>query len=203
MTPSPTAPRPPSRTSALAVVVFLVLICSPCLGLAGGLAYQSNQGLGRFTRWRSLAAPPETAVAFVTADPTRVYLTTVSDQVYVCEISQASPGQACWQPAEAPYAIDNETDFEHSVFSGDVPPPPGETTDQVYVSIFYGDAAFEARYALLTDGTVWVWEYGANSNQALLVLLAGPVVGLALGLVLVLALLAFNATRRRAEVSPR
>jgi hypothetical protein len=198
MTPSPAPARSPSSTSALAVVVFLILICSPCLGLGGGLVYQRSLGQGQFAFWRSLAAPPEAAVAFVTADPNRVYVTTVSDQVYVCEHNGAAADRDCWLLAEEPYTIDNETDFEHSVFSGQVPPPPGETTDVVYVSIFFADAAFEARYALLADGTVWVWEYGASSNQSLLVLLAGPVVGLALGGLLVTALLVWHLTRRRA-----
>ncbi|MCC7361185.1 MAG: hypothetical protein IT317_16995 [Anaerolineales bacterium] len=187
----------PSRASGLAVLIFLVLVCSPCLGLGGALAYQANDGPARFTRWRSLGAPPEAAVAFVAADPMVVYVETETGTVYACRPKRASSDGACWQPAAAPYDIDPEADFEHSVYSGDVPPPPGETRDVVFVSIFYADAAFEARYALLADGTIWVWEYSASSNLALLVLLAGPVVGLALGLVVIVILLIANARAQR------
>ncbi len=200
MTPSPaptTRTRPPSRTAGLAVVIFLVLICSPCLGLGGAVAYLGGQSGGQFAHWRSLAAPPETAVGFVAADPNQVYVATQSGQVYVCDHHQAPVNTQCWQPAEAPYAVEQETDYQHSVFAGEVPPPPGEAVDAVYVALFYAEVAFEARYVLLTDGTIWVWEYGTNSNGSLLVLLAGPVLGLALGGVVVGALLVVSATRRR------
>jgi len=198
--PNSPAARAPSRTSALAVIVFLVLICSPCLGLAGGAAYLQAERQGRLARWRPLAAPPEPAVAFVTADPNQVYVSTVSGQVYRCRHNSDPVDRQCWLLAEEPYTIASESDFEHSVFTGQVPPPPGDLTDVVYVSIFYADAAFEARYALLADGTVWVWEYAASSNMSLLVLLAGPVVGLVLGVIVVLALLVFAATQRRRAV---
>lgn len=201
MSPSTPAARAPSRTSALAVLVFLLLICSPCLGLGGGLAYLRLEGQGALARWRPLAALPETAVAFVTADPNRVYVSTVSGQVYVCRHNAPTDGQ-CWLLAEEPYTIASESDFEHSVFTGQVPPPPGDLIDTVYVSIFYGDAAFEARYALLADGSVWVWEYSASSNMALLVLLAGPVIGLVLGVLVALALLVIAAVRRRRAAAP-
>ena len=191
------ATRQPARTSGLAVVVCLLLVCSPCLGLAGGAAYLNVQGDGRFARWRSLAAPPEPAVSFVAADPFQVYVNTTSGQVYRCAHGQQPAGRQCWLLADEPYAITAETDFEHSVFGGAVPPPPGDTTDTVYVSLFQEDAAYEARYALLTDGTIWVWEYATDSNQSLIVLLAGPVLGLALGGVVVLALLSLSAARRR------
>jgi len=202
-TPAPAAhTRQPSRTSGLAVVVFLLLICSPCLGLGGGVAFLAGQSDGRFARWRSLAAPPETAESFVAADPFQVYVSTQSGQVYVCGHNQAPADGQCWRPAEAPYAVAAETDYEHSVFAGEAPPPPGDTTDAVYVALFRADAANEARYVLLTDGTVWVWEYATDANQSLLILLAGPVLGLALAGVVILALLVLSASqRRRAEAS--
>jgi hypothetical protein len=178
------------------------LVCSPCLGLVGGVVYLNGQSAGQFARWRTLSAPPETAVSFVAADPFRVYVSTLSGQVYVCDHDGAPVNSDCWLLAEEPYAIATDTDFERSVFSGEVPPPPGETTDAVYVSLIKAEAAYEARYVLLADGTVWVWEFGADSRQSLLVLLGGPVLGLALGGVVILALLVLNATRRRAGAAP-
>ncbi len=59
------------------------------------------------------------------------------------------------------------------------------------------ELGLEARYAVLSDGTVWVWEYSASSYASLIVLLAGPVVGLALGLIVVGVLVAANMARRR------
>jgi hypothetical protein len=197
MTANPPSAAPlPSRTSALAVVVFVILICSPCLGLGGGLAYLNAESAGRWARWRSLASPPEMAVGFVTADPSVVYVTTATGLVYACNHGGDPAGRSCWQAAEAPYTINSETDFERSVFSGAVPPPPGEVTDVVYTSLIYADAAYEARYALLADGSVWVWEYGGGAYGPLVVLLAGPVLGLALGVAAIVGLLVLNARRR-------
>ena len=84
-----TATRTPSRASGLAVLIFVILICSPCLGLGGALAYQSSSLAGGFNRWRALGAPPAPAVAFVAADPNVVYVATETGQVYACRPNRA------------------------------------------------------------------------------------------------------------------
>jgi hypothetical protein len=189
----------PSRTSLLALAVLAILLCSPCLGLGGGLAYVSAAGQGRWARWRSLSAPPAGATALVTADPNVVYVEAAEGGVYVCAHNGDAAGAGCWTAAALPYNVASEADFEHAVFSGTVPPPPGEAVDQLYVSIFFAEAAFEARYAVLADGTVWVWEYSANSYDSLVALLLGPVIGLVLGLAAIGLLL---LARRMANRGP-
>ena len=54
----------------------------------------------------------------------------------------------------------------------------------------------------LEDGSVWIWDYNADANTNLVLLLCGPVIGLmlAIGLVLVLWLVAgLRALGRRRE----
>lgn len=189
----------PSPASALVLVVLAILLCSPCLGLGGSAAFLSTGGQGRLSRWRPLSAPPAGAAALVTADPNIVYVETGSGAIFVCEHSGDPAGADCWQAAEPPFEIASEANFERAVYSGAVPPPPGEAVDQLYVSIIFAEAAFEARYAVLADGTVWVWEYDANSYASLVVLLLGPVVGLVLGLVVIGLLIITGAGRRRAS----
>jgi hypothetical protein len=186
----------PSRSSVLALVILVILLCSPCLGLGGGLAYVNALGQGRFARWRSLAAPPAGAVALVTADPNRVYVETGSGAIFGCAHNGRAAGLGCWTAAEPPFAIDSQADFERAVFSGDVPPPPGDPVDQLPVSLIYADAAWEARYAVLADGTVWVWEYSAGGYDSLVALLLGPVVGLGAGLLVIGLLVLLGRARR-------
>jgi hypothetical protein len=191
------APRPaPSRSSVLALAVLVILLCSPCLGLGGGLAYVNALGQGRFARWRSLNAPPAGAAALVTADPNLVYVESGSGAIFVCAHNGRAAGAACWVTAQPPYAIAAEADFERAVFSGAVPPPPGDPVDQLPVSIILADAAWEARYAVLSDGTVWVWEYSAGGYDSLVALLLGPVVGLVLGLIVIGLLVLLGRVRR-------
>lgn len=187
----------PSRVSLLAITVLIILLCSPCLGLGGSVVYLNLGGDGRFSRWRSLSSPPAGAVALVTADPNVVYAEAADGGVYVCSHNGRAAGAGCWAAAEPPYEVSSDADFERSFFTGTVPPPPGETVDQLYVSLDFVELGLEARYAVLADGTVWVWEYSASSYDSLIVLLAGPVVGLALGLIVVGVLVAANMARRR------
>jgi hypothetical protein len=192
-------PRPaPARASVLALVVLAILLCSPCLGLGGGLAYVNAALQGRFARWRSLAAPPSGAVALITADPNLVYVETASAAVFACAHNGRAAGAGCWAAAEPPFDIAPQADFERAVFSGDVPPPPGDLVDQLPVSIILADAGFEARYAVLGDGTVWVWEYSAGGYDSLAALLLGPVVGLGAGLLVIGLLVLLGRAHRRA-----
>jgi hypothetical protein len=186
----------PARSSVLALVVLVILLCSPCLGLGGGLAYVNAAAQGRFARWRTLGAPPTGAVALITADPNLVYVETASGGFFACAHNGRAAGAGCWAPAEPPFAIAPEADFERAVFSGDVPPPPGNLVDQLPVSLIFADTASEARYAVLDDGSVWVWEYSAGGYDSLIALLLGPVVGLGAGLLIIGVLVLLGRGRR-------
>ena len=76
-------------------------------------------------------------------------------------------------------------------------PPPEAPVDVLYVSRFYAEMAVEARYALLPDGTVWVWFHESSGYLALLVLLGSPVLGFGVGFVLAVILLVAQGVRRR------
>lgn len=197
------APRPaPAGRAALLAVVFLILILSPCLGLAGGVAYLSLNREGVFTRWRSLGAPPGGAAGFVAGDTSVIFAAAEGGAVYRCDPASRAR-DACWLRAEPPFSVDPRADYEHSVISGEPPaPPPGQLVDALYVSRFYAELAVEARYHLLADGTVWVWLHESGSYDALLVLLGAPVLGLCAGLAAILLIaLALPFFRRRAPAA--
>jgi hypothetical protein len=185
-----------SSRTWLAIAVLLILVLSPCLGLGGGVAYLAAHRNGSLSRWHSLGQPPAPVSGFVTGDVNVIYAATNDGRVFSCE-SESRTRDACWVLAEPPYTVDDRADFEHSVISGDPPPPPAEPVESLYVSRFYAEMAIEARYVLLGDGTVWVWLHQASGYTALLVLLAAPVLGLGLGLVLIVVLVILNLVRRR------
>lgn len=192
-----TAPARATRSKAwLAVAVLLILVLSPCLGLGGGVAYLAAHRDGAFARWRSLGSPPGGAASLVAGDTTVIYAAAAGGAVYSCPpTSQAR--DACWSLAAEPYTVDSRADYEHSVISGEPPPPPQTPVDVLYVSRFYAEMAVEARYALLPDGTVWVWFHESGSYLSLLVLMGAPVLGFVLGVVLAIVLLIVQGVRRR------
>ncbi len=188
--------RAPGSKTWLAVAVVAILVLSPCVGLSGGVAYLLAYREGTFSRWRSLGSPPAPAMALYAGDTTVIYAAAADGNVYSCPpTSQAR--EACWTPAAPPYTVDSRADYEHSVISGDPPPPPETPVDVLYVSRFYAELAVEARYALLPDGTVWVWYHESAGYLSLLVLLGSPVLGFGLGFVLAVILLLAQGVRRR------
>jgi len=191
------SPRAPGSKTWLAVAVLLILVLSPCVGLGGGVAYLLAYREGAFSRWRSLGSPPAPATALYAGDTAVIYAAAADGNVYTCPpTSQAR--DACWTLAAPPYTVDTRADYEHSVISGDPPPPPEAPVDVLYVSRFYAEMAVEARYALLPDGTVWVWYFESAGYLSLLVLLGSPVLGFGLGFVLAVILLLAQGARRPA-----
>jgi len=66
--------------------------------------------------------------------------------------------------------------------------------DELDVTLWYADSAFETRYVLLEDGTVWKWEYDKGSGS-LFACILGPLVGAAAGLLVAAALWIFVGRR--------
>jgi hypothetical protein len=67
--------------------------------------------------------------------------------------------------------------FNVPLFEGQAPDPPGTVVGRLQVSVWYAEDAFEARYVLLDDGTVWRWEYDRGAYLTFTLLAAGPVAG--------------------------
>ena len=88
------------------------------------------------------------------------------------------------------------------MFDGEVRPPSGAAADTLDVTVRYADASFETRYILLKDGTMWKWEHDGSAYGTLVVIVLGPVAGLALGVVVVVVLWAragLRSQQRRIE----
>jgi hypothetical protein len=169
--------RRPSSQVRLLLVTGLLVALAPCLGLLGGGAFVAARQAGAFSRWRSLGAPSETAMNLVTGDIDVIYVRAASGDVYMCRHRGATAARDCWDRAAEPLSVDPEVRFDQQVFGGEVQPPPGRVLDWLYTARWYAEDAFETRYVLLEDGTVWKWEYDVGSYWNLLILLGGALVG--------------------------
>jgi len=188
------AQRPRRGRLVLATLALLTLL--PCAGLLGGLGYLQLRRNGAFSRWRTLSAPPGGGVDILTGDLQDVYVRSASGAIYGCAYGKKPVAADCWEPATEPLPVDERADFVQRLFNREVRPPAGTVQDTLAVTVWYAEAAFESRFALLANGTVWVWEYGVNSYLSLFVLVVGLVAGAALGLVAVVVLLLRNRPHR-------
>jgi hypothetical protein len=146
-----------------------------------------------------MGAPPGTGVAVVSGDRLIVYVQTASGSIYECEHSGSRIPKDCWHTAREPLSIDKHAKTGTTVFEGQVKPPPGPVVDTLEVTVWYGDSAFETRYALLEDGTLWKWQYDEGAVWTLGIIMLGPAAGLALSIFLVIALWVRERLRRRRQ----
>lgn len=165
----------------------LLLVCLvglPFLGGVGSVLYLRAQDSGALTRWRRLARPPEAAAEIAGGDLETVYVLSAAGQLYGCGHRRTDDALECWTPVAALPDLDEDLLLDAPVFEAQTP-PPGPARDSLTVSVQYADAAYETRYALLEDGTVWKAELGSGAYLSLAQLCLGPVLGLIIGIVVV------------------
>lgn len=119
-------------------------------------------------------APPEAAVKLVAADVDTLVTETATDTLYTRRWNTD------WQKVDRVPALahaDPAFDFPH-------PSPPGEVVDSIQAAV-RGEAGTYTEYALLTDGSIWVWKYtqpGMGLLVAFVYGLGGAGVGLIFGI---------------------
>jgi hypothetical protein len=187
----------------LATAALCILL--PCLGLLGSGAYLRARQAGAFSRWQSLGAPPGRAVNIVTGDLDVVYVRTAAGVIHGCVRAEAYEPVNCWGEAQEPLLIDPEARFDERLYAGEVKPPAGTVVDTLSVAVWYAEDAYETHYALLEDGTVWKWEYDTGGYWSLLILVLGPLAGLAAGIAVSVVLwvgVGLRSSRQRRQQAP-
>jgi len=175
--------RRPWSGARLLLATLALLILLPCLGVLGGAGFLGLRQSGAFSRWRSLGAPPGGGAEIITGDLEVVYVRAHNGAAYSCAYGEKPAPADCWRPAVEPFRVDPEATFGERVLEKDVPPPAGTVSDTLEVTAWYAEDAFEARFALLDDGTLWVWRYDVGSYLYLFILVVGLVVGGLVGVV--------------------
>lgn len=178
----------------LLLATGVILISLSCLGAMGGMAYYWAENAGITSTWQALGAPTEKGVDLVTGDLDLIYVRSANDRLYGCEHGGIRDPDSCWAEASEPLAVDPQVEFDNPLFQGSLAPPRGTVVDELDVTLWYADSAFETRYVLLEDGTVWKWEYDKGSGS-LFACILGPLVGAAAGLLVAAALWIFVGRR--------
>ncbi|MGB8645524.1 MAG: hypothetical protein WCF84_09820 [Anaerolineae bacterium] len=135
----------------LALVILGLLLC----GVLGGLGIGSAPEENGF----SLGAPPQPAAKIAAADTGYIVVQTGAGTYYRC--ADFSAPAACWVPDSAPAQASAQSSDAPQVDDARFAPPPGKIREHWTTTFFDSIGGFitETRYALLEDGTVWVWPY--------------------------------------------
>jgi hypothetical protein len=170
------------------LISILLLIGLPILGFNASLRSLGTRKDRAVGHWRSLGSPPEPPTVFVVADHLYVYVRGQDGSLLECDRTGPTADNACWRKVEQPR--ESGAYVEHGIaYEGKRPPPPGPVKQALDLEIRrYAEQVTYARYVLLEDGSVWVWQYTADANTSLLLLFSAPICGLALAVALVLGL---------------
>jgi hypothetical protein len=161
-----------------------VVVGCTVLGFLGGLVIQSPLSKviseGAFTRWCSLGSPSERITNLLWIGqygPDHViYAETEAGNVYRC--CPQGPGQ--WERAERPEYV---WDQECWRLPPRASPPPRPVRACVEIGA-YEWGTYRTQFALLDDGTVWMWHHETNIGTLFVIVcwssLLGGVVGVLL-----------------------
>ena len=167
------------------IITIALLIGLPFLGLGGGLALMRGCQRADAEQWEPLGVPPEMPTEIVDAGLDIVYVRGRGGSLFACDHTGATRENACWSEVEEPSTKDLDVEYGKT-YSGDIPPSPGPVVQSLDVSRHHAERAWYRRYVLLEDGSVWLWDYNADANWNLMLLMGGPTCGLALAIVIIL-----------------
>jgi len=166
-------------------ISLLLLIGLPLLGIPAGFALLSAWNNLDARSWQALGRPAEVPTAIVDADLDEVYVRAQDGSLYVCDHTGPTRNNACWVEVDQVGERDDGV-RPNSTYREEVPSPPGTIREFRHVSWYHAERARHSRYALLEDGSIWLWDRSADANWSLVLLACGPISGLALAIVIVL-----------------
>jgi hypothetical protein len=162
---------------------------------------------GAFERWHSLGAPPHgigeiASVYFDARSEATIVLNSADNQLLQQGARSACGAAGCWQQVDTfPKGNDWSELTVADRCQSDYPrqaAPPGA----LVLCASYWDVAFgthfirEAHFALLEDGSTWVWQFIPGMGALLIILIGGLMAALA-------GVVSFFVLRRSAKAVPR
>jgi hypothetical protein len=167
------------------LVSLLLLVGLPILGLVVSWQRLGTRDERPVGHWSTLGAPPEIPVAFEDAGLDLVYVRGQNGSLFECDHTVDLEAGTCWKKVEQIREIEHAVSLGFT-YQGTKPAHPGQVVESLdLVGHRFRENSTYVSFALLEDGTVWVWKHYTNPVSSFLFpLLSGPVCGLALAIVL-------------------
>jgi hypothetical protein len=171
------------RISRVALLVVLVLSLLGCLlgAIAAGKLYR-----GKFRGWQNLGTPLGSAQAILDANASFAYVETTT-----VDITSCPPCEGNVQPLDEPL-LDEQFDCSPSLGP---PPAPGEVVDRFAGVECYADGSTDFEYVILSDGSVWRWDFTSSAYLVLvypILMVVGCLVGSLIGGAITLGIWLFS-----------
>ena len=143
------------KLNLLILFVLTVTLVSP-IGAGVGFMVGRAWNSGAFAHWRRLPDPPMRPVQIVGGSTTTVFIETTDGQVYYCNHED----DKCWVKYNDPVSPSTKNDYcEQHPFRYVVSAAPGKVIDYLQTQWCHFEAGSEADYAILEDGSVWMWNH--------------------------------------------
>ncbi len=143
------------KLNSLIVFVLITTLASP-IGTGAGFMVGRAWNSGAFVRWRRLPDPPMRPVQIVGGSTTTVFIATTDGQGYYCSLSDGK----CWVKYDEPVSTSpNNEDCERYPVHYSVSAPPGKVIDSLQTQWCHFEAGAEVDYAILEDGSIWMWNH--------------------------------------------
>lgn len=186
------------KRAILTVLTILLALTLLLVGIALGVRLGVAWNTGSLARWERLPEPPASPVQIVGGTTRLVYVMAADGQVYAC----TPAGGECWAAVDTPLDIAPidpacaEYPIHYSMSA-----PPGKTIDSLQTQWCHFEAGEQTGYALLDDGTVWMWQHRdanfLNLARTAVTATAGCLAGLLLGALILFFAWLFSRTTRR------
>ena len=166
--------------------IFIVAILSVA-GFFAGLQiseWSSNfASSARSAEWVNLGIPPSGAKVVHIGQHGGFLIEGNNGVFYYCQ--WVGNNSSCrWQIQTASEADLGINDSDHLEWT-DIPSPPGDVISEAAYAFSGGEVVLQSNYAVLDDGSVWLWEYSVSGmdqlGRGLSIIALGLISGLIIG----------------------
>ncbi len=201
----------PSIERFTPLVGIIALILTTLLGACCGYFIINIMNSGIFVRWQNLGSPSEPrmlgrsldekAVKIEAYDTVRVRVITnlsrrFNTQHEFC-LNYLMPSKNCWYEQQEDFF---PAEYQSCKLQFRLSSPPGRVIDQAQVKYCNFTETSQTSYAILDNGTVWVWHHTARTNPSYAITVA-IIPGALTGLIIGVFMLFFITRPREAHLS--
>ncbi len=171
------------------LLTILLALTLPLIGIALGVQAGRAWNTGSLARWERLPDPPASPVQIAGGATSVVLVKAADGQVYAC----TPVGGECWVQANVPVdLVPIDPACARYPVRYLMSAPPGNPIDTLQTQWCHFEAGEQTGYAILDDGSVWMWQH-RDANFLNLARTAVTAAGGCLAGLLIGALILFSA----------